>query len=93
MIAKTRTILTFSLYALAFLCCLLAILMLLIPFNVALEQTVYAVPPGQSRTEVTSETSYYSKTFFGYIDYLEFQNWTPNQEVLLVVLISSFFIV
>ena len=90
MIAKTRTILTFSLYALAFLCCLLAILMLLIPFNVALEQTVYAVPPGQSRTEVTSETSYYSKTFFGYIDYLEFQNWTPNQEVLLVVsLISS----
>ena len=83
--SKKTKILKLSLYVLAFLCCSLAIIMLLIPFSVSLEETIYAVPPGKYRTEVTSDSSYYSKNFFDYIDYLKFQSWSPTEETSFVV--------
>ena len=85
MLKKAQKITTLSLYALAFLCCSLAIIMLLIPFSVTLEKTVYAVPPGKSLTKITSDSSYFSMNFFDYIDYLKFQSWSPTEETLFVV--------
>ena len=85
MAEKTRKITVILLYALSFLCCVLSVIMLLIPFTVTLEETVYAVPPGEYRTELTSESNDFSKNFFDYIRYLKLQDWSPSVEILFVI--------
>ena len=88
---KTKKIIL--LYGVAFLSCILAIIMFFSPFVVTLRKTIYAVPPGGSRKEISTDSNEVSKNFFEYIDYLEYQNWTPTQENRLLTFVVLSFIV
>ena len=74
--------------ALKVLCCALAIVLLLIPFTVYTEKTLYAAPPGEYVTEIDSEGDFDRKNFFEYIDYLDYKGGSPDAEIVFLVFLG-----
>ena len=72
-------------YAIAFFCCALAIIMLLMSFTVTKEKTLYIAPSGGTRTEVSSESTDSTINFFDYVEYLGFHGWSATFETIFIV--------